>query len=310
MFSFAKMMFPCFSSLLPQFVYSFFAEGDGEGGSDDSDETAPDGESGVAVTDDELDDEGWVAKRGAKNVREELKRKDKLIEDAKRDREELATLKAERKKAPDTTQSPAALPQMPEKLFKKIKETREFYEKYKNGIPEGKVAEYFEDMTEMVATVSGFAATSIIGDRFKDVNISRLSKAQKRELERDIDDVMSKFKDKHEFVLQKYAKEIKENIKKKYPVDSWDNEEVVEAEIGLMTARHISEISDEDTGREKKGKMNETENVSSSSSEGAPSGEFEEFCNERNFSTSTPAAKQAARNAYKAWKKVQNIRNE
>ena len=292
--------------LLKTFVPLFgmsMAFADGDGGSSDGSDSGGNSD----VTDDELDDEGWIAKRGAKNLREELKRKNKDIEDAKALRAELEALKAVKPKE----DIKPALPGVTLKRYQHIPHLKSFVDKYKGGVGAEQIQEYLEDIAELSIETSMGASDYKIGEKFKDINLTRLSKSQKRELERDMDDTLKTFEPKHKVVIEKFSKEIKEYIKKSFKPDDWDNPEIVKSAIGVIISEHPEIYSTtDDGGTSGQRKVNEGDNTSGGGSGSVSDEDLSEIYARGGLDPNNAADRKTARSIAIAEKKRDEAKNK
>ena len=215
-------------------VFSIVGEEDGGG------TPVPGPDDGEDVSDDALDSEGWVAKRGVDNVRAELKRQRGELKTAK---EELAKLKT----APTPKEEPKPEPtnqngyQPPNGTDRKYPPSIQKY--YTKAIGLGLSEEFVRAQCDMQFEATGEAMG--YGKNLFD----GLSEVQQDHAERKLEKIVKGLQEdkKTKAVSVRYAKEIEEEFKK-IPTKDWAKQK--DDVFDRIAGRHIADFTSNEYGGE------------------------------------------------------------
>lgn len=235
-------------------MFYFFAEDGEAGGGAGGPGSLGEGDE---VSDDQLDDDGWVAKRGAKNVREELSRRQETEKTLKAERDALnAELEKLRKPQPkpegDDKPKGKWRPPHLENLMKKWTD--------KKVDPEF-LADLVDGILETATGASRDISKHILDERFKDSELDDVVNDRRAV---HLDKSLEKLKEKPnlKMVIERYGDEIKALAGKELDKKLWKNPDNVEYVVGKVLASHLSDFGIDETPEKKTTipKLNETGN--------------------------------------------------
>ena len=224
--------------LLGSLIYGYrMSIDDGEGGPADDVENLND------VPDDQLDDEAFVAKRGAKNVREELTRSKEERAELKTLREKLAKLEAAPAPKADVPAPKADVPaaggwKAPDgESIKYPAPIQRFYDKM---MAKGYDKDWIQGQCDMsfYTTSEAISHSSKLFDDLKPV--------QQDMYDRKLDKIIAGFKEEKntrtKLISTRFAKEVEDEFKK-LDVKKWGDKEEQAAVISRVESRHDAELN-------------------------------------------------------------------
>jgi len=283
--------------MLKPFMFPMFSfAGDGEGGTSEENPGGQ-GEGQVETNEDELPDDEWVSKRGAKNVREESKRKSGELKTLKEEYEALKAQLAKPKDEPktETKDGKKWRPDHLEKFSKKWVE--------KNYDPE-----FIEDAIDAILTTAVGASNDISQKAFdakiKELELDAVSNDRRiTHIDRSLE-TLSK-ESRYKLGIERYKDEIIKTAKERLDPKFWKDSETMKYIVSDVIASHLADFGVEDKPAAKvPGKVNETGNNPSGKGGGidVTDEEIEQAALTGNLNLSDPQGRSAAKKIAQLYK--------
>lgn len=281
-----------------KWIEPVFSFSEGEGGSSE---------------DDNLDDESWVAKRGAKNVREELKRKSQEVGDAKALKAEIDQLKADLAKAKTPAQerkAEAAIASFKRDLPPTL---RRLVDRWTKEQPENMRVnpDFMEELADTMRTaiVEAIAYHTDSEEGLIKKRFDKLSKYEKKLQRDEMSDILKTLEKNKQYkpFISKYADEIKKAIEKDVNPENWDNKDAVELIVSRFSMAHLEDLGIEGEKEETtiKEKINEGDNTPARGASGVSSEEMKEYAELYNIDLTDSKNKSAVIKGVLAKKKAE-----